>query len=485
MQLDESKTLRQEVSINKWRNNKGIGTLLLCPRFGKTRIGIEINNRIIQKNNNSKILILTPSEYIKRYWKSHFEKDIENTTILSADEFINKENLSDYYDLVIVDEVHKFLSEVRYEKLCILREKSRFWLQLLGITPPEKGKGMIENLAPIIDEITQQEAIKNNWIAPSIEYNLGLDFTKDDELKYIRYSNIIREHLEIFKNSHKRLKFNNIEIFKSDFDVIYGCYTGKKLPHAFIEGKVFREQLAKEMGWSLNLDLSTDYGRQRDLYWNPNKIYDNAKQFQFIVKQRNELMGNNDIKLKTIVDIVNKYNIPTIVFSESIDFVTKVADTLGSNAIAYHSNIESRPIWDFDNNDWFRYKSGEKKGEIKKFGKDSIKKETIEGMISGKYKYLITAKALDEGLTIPNLELVIIAFGSTNPIQQGQRSARGSTIDINNKFKQTKIFNLYFKDIITISDSGDIKFINSRDKQKLHERQTTKAIELINLDEIS
>jgi hypothetical protein len=82
-----------------------------------------------------------------------------------------------------------------------------------------------------------------------------------------------------------------------------------------------------------------------------------------------------------------------------------------------------------------------------KFGKtmtesvDKIKEETIQGMITGKYKYLVTAKALDEGLTIPNLELVIITFGSNNPIQQGQRSARGSTIDVLNDKKQTKIFN--------------------------------------------
>ena len=389
------------------------------------------------------------------------------------------------YDLAIIDEIHKFLTDTRYTYLLMLRDRVKFWLALIGIIPPEKERDMIVGLAPIIDEITAEEAVRNNWIAPSIQYNLKLEFTDVDKIKYIKYSHMIGETLDLFRGSHLKVKYDNRPIFESDFDLIYACYTGKKLPHGYIEGKLFREMIAKQMGWSIDLDLTTEYGKQRDKYWNPNNIYDRTKAFQSIIRNRNELISNNDVKLKAVIDIVTKYDVPTIIFNENIDFVTQIADSLGVNAIAYHSRIESRPIWDDINNDWVRYKSGDKAGEPKKFGKDTIKSETIQGMISGKYKYLVTAKALDEGLTIPNLELVIITSGSTNPIQQGQRSARGLTIDDNNPTKQTKIFNLYFDDILIKGDNEGITIIKSRDKQKLIDRQVETAIELLNLDEIS
>ncbi len=482
---DQSKTIRQEESIQKWRNAKGIGTLLLCPRFGKTKIGVTIINRIINKNDKSEIIVLTPSEYITNYWKSYFtDKQLldNKITIISIDTY-NKDR-SKYrkrYDLVVVDEIHKMLSEVRYACLNELHVMSKWWLNLLGIMPNDKGKIMIESFAPVIDEITVDEAMSNNWVSDSIEYNLALELSDDDKLRYIRFTNMISETIKLFDGVHNRVLYNNQKIFESDFDLIYACYTGKKVKHGYVEGIKFREMVASVMGWQSNLDLTIEYNDERNKYWNPNAIYERTKLFTTIVKQRNEILANNEIKLNCVVDIIKKYNSPTIVFNESIDFVTKIADSLGKDAIAYHSKIESRPIWDDENNDWFRYKDGAKKDQPKMFGSSKIKDETIKGIISGKYKYLITAKALDEGLTIPNLEIVIITAGSTNPIQQGQRIGRGCTIDNNNPNKQTKVFNLYFDDIIL----EDNKIIKSRDKTKLIERQGKNAIYLMDLNEIS
>lgn len=480
MQEDKSKTLRQEESIQKWRNAKGIGTLLLCPRFGKTRIGVTIVNRAITNNSNIKILILTPSDYITRLWKSQFNEDLD-ICIYSIDYYTKNFDKNRVFDLVIVDEIHKFLTDIRYNILLELKSRAKWWLSLLGLMPHEKNRDMIIAVAPVIDEITQEEAIYKGWISPFIEYNVKLELSDIDKTRYIKFTNIIKETLTIFDGVHNRIQINGVKVFDSDFDLIYACYSGKRLPHNFIEGRTFRLMTAEVMGWYPSIDITTDYGKQRNEYWNPNAIYERCKNFTGIIKFRNEILANNDIKLNAIKDLIDKYPIPTIIFNESIDFVTKIANILGKDAIAYHSKIESRPIWNEDINDWIRYKTGDKKGEPKVFGKDTIRDETIKGIISGKYKYLITAKALDEGLTIPNLEQVIITAGSTNPIQQGQRIGRGLTIDNNNSSKQTKIFNLYFDDIIL--DNNTI--IKSRDKTKLLERQSKNAIEITMFDEIS
>lgn len=479
---DVSKTLRQEESIQKWRKSGGNGTLLLCPRFGKTKIGCDIALRTVSKNNNSCVLIICPSDYIKQYWNKNINHpNVYTETINTIIDRYNKQHQLLTYDLVIVDEVHKCLSEVRYDILTKLRLSAHWWINLLGIEPHEKEKDMISSLAPIIDRITPKEAIEKKWIAPSIEYNFRLDLSEEDKIRYIKYSNYMFETLDLFKGIHNKVLYNNQKLFESDFDVVYACFTGKKIPHGFVEGSKFRDMVADVMGWSRDLDLDTEYGSQRNVYWNPNAIYDRCKAFTRIVRERNNILTDNDVKLNAVLDIIKHNPVPSIIFNESIDFVVKIADALGKDAIAYHSRIESRPIWDDKMEDWIRYKTGAKQGEPKKFSKDFIKTEFLEGIILGKYKYLICAKALDEGVTIPNLEQVIITAGSTNPIQQGQRSARGCTIDINNPNKQTKIINLYFDDIHL--ESG--KIIKSRDKAKLLERQTENVIDIISLDEIS
>ena len=46
----ESKTRRQDEGIEKWRLNKGIGTLNYVPRFGKTKVATKISSKLIDKS---------------------------------------------------------------------------------------------------------------------------------------------------------------------------------------------------------------------------------------------------------------------------------------------------------------------------------------------------------------------------------------------------------------------------------------------------
>jgi len=114
-----------------------------------------------------------------------------------------------------------------------------------------------------------------------------------------------------------------------------------------------------------------------------------------------------------------------------------------------------------------RYKGGKRAGEVKLFGKDVLRKSIIQNMKNGELLFLATARALDEGLDIPNLEMVITTAGTANPIQYTQRNARGKTVDIYNPDKVTKIINLYFDDFY--DEEGNLN--KSRDKTKLLYRQ--------------
>lgn len=81
----------------------------------------------------------------------------------------------------------------------------------------------------------------------------------------------------------------------------------------------------------------------------------------------------------------------------------------------------------------------------------------------GTFKYLVTAKALNEGVDILNPNT-----GYNNELVQQtfythlQRTARGKTIHHLNPNKVTKIINVYIKDF-----SYEDKIISSRDANKL------------------
>ena len=476
MQFDISRSIRQDKSVSLWRIAKGIGGIDACPRFGKTQIGLNIIDKMLNKHPNAAILIVTPSDIVSKIWEKH---NIDNKFVIQTSHALKRtiKDLEFYtYDLLIVDELHKFTSQADRYLLDLLSNISKFRLALSGSYPYNTPK--LINLFPVVDVITEDEAIKHKWITPFNEFNIGIKLLESEETRYTKYSDFITETMKLFKGKSKLIDTKGFYI-KSDFDYIMKCYTGFKIPGKYIPGSSLRTNLANIMGWRQDLPLNTKYNVQLNEYWNPNAIYERVKSFKNIVKYRNELINNNTNKLQAILEIIKYNDVPTIIFNESTIFVDIIAKALGDKAIAYHSNIESKPIIDEETGEFKKYKTG----KIIKYGAKRLKDIAIKGIESGKYKYLVTAKALDEGLDLPILEQVIITSGSVNPMQQQQRAARGKTYDYKNINKITNIFNLYIDDY---TDKFGVSHV-SRDKTKLELRQGKYEHEIFwlnNIDDI-
>ena len=166
-------------------------------------------------------------------------------------------------------------------------------------------------------------------------------------------------------------------------------------------------------------------------------------------------------------------------------------------AVAYHSNIKSRPLMNPKTNQFFRigekylgedgqilpkhiredgsYKSGisENTGKPKLFGLSYFKKDAIEGLREGKYSFISTASSLDKGMDIVDLEVAFITGGTCNSIQQTQRGGRVKRLAFNSDKGKALIFNVYVAD--------------TRDEYKLKERQKGSKHEikvLTDLDEL-
>lgn len=488
-----SKDTRGDIGLTAWSKNNGQGTLHYTMQFGKTYVGIKLIKTVYNKNPLAKVIVLVPNEIVKKNWNYYIAAHLNDTPalveVITFHRLINMVKTKELLDcsVLIIDEIHKIVTPEIY--ICVLKINQKFVLGLTGTYPTNiEDKKKIDAIAPVIDVITEQEAIANGWVAPFMEYNYMLEFTEEDKLQYYSLSKPINETLQLFYTSAKTLNtFFNFEIFKNDYEVIESCIRGVVFQANIyseqktrFEGYSIRAVLANVKGWDKNLNLSGELEQQINHYWSPEAIEHRCKEFLILVRNRNNLMIMHPLKLQAVTDIVQKFKKPTIVFNESTDFADLIAQSINRlqdddlTATVYHSYLNSRPLRD-ENGEYYRYKSGAKKGEIKLFGKDTLKAEAIEGFKRGHYKVISTAKALDVGLSVPNIEFVITTGGTTNPMTYQQRAARGKTIDIYNTEKCTIIVNVVFNDFIIRVDNEEIK-VKSRDMTKLLLRQEYKPL---------
>jgi len=480
--LDESKLKRQYESLMKWRNAGGVGTLNLVMRFGKTMVGLLAVNKMLEKNPKVDVCIAVPSVTVKDEWYNQIKTfTINDLTpfirVYTANQLLD-EDLKIDCDFLIIDEVHKFTSDKRLRILRRETVKSKYLMCLTGSMPGGDMKEKIIAYAPIIDTITEAEALRNNWISNFLEFNVPLQFPDNDKIEYRSYSTIIKDTLNKFKDMYKLFRYKDRSLmYDNDFNLIMSCYSGKATPYGYLTPDIVRAGIVGKQSW--NPDLAKE--------WSDEHIKQQAMKFNKAIAKRNDLLIHNIVKLNAVLTIFRHNPVSTICFNESTKFADVITDAINNNigrtAICYHSNIETAALIDPSTGQWITYgERSTRAGEIKKFGKDSLKKLAIEGMKIGTYTFLSTARALDEGLTLPNLGQVITTAGTANPMQYAQRNARGKTVDAYNPSKVTKIYNLYFDDFTILNDDGEPEFVKSRDKTKLYLRQDANKHDIVTID---
>jgi superfamily II DNA or RNA helicase len=456
-----TKNERQDITLQKIRDNNYNGIINLCVRFGKTRIGIKAQAEYLEKNPKAFSLVVTPSQTISAGWTK--EADLIKIPVHNV---VTANMLLTYgktvkIDLLIIDEAHKFTSTEWYN---IINKKLLKYDKILLLTATLPIGLTLEKLtkwASIIDTIDEEEAVKNSWISNFVQFNIPLNYTTPLRDRYIQLSDKIAAILSAVNGMYRNITFENTPIFDSDMDMIYsirrGKYLGKEL------GKIGGEDIVDAL--SIKYNLNKEY------------LYDIADSFIKAIDNRNSLMSNNEVKFDALLKIIKKERKPTIIFNSAIYFCEKVSDainSLGIKCVSIHTKTNSKFLTDHNTGELYTYKGGVKAGQPKIFGKARILEHTIASMSIGECEVISTVNKLNEGITIPE----IVTSGSLNPIQQIQREGRGK--NLGNPDKVTKIYNLYMEDIPT-----ETKLYHSRDKTKLLTRQTYSSnIKTINLVDI-
>jgi hypothetical protein len=477
-------------SIDKWAKRRGIGTISYDTSLDLFEPIKIVLLKYFAKNPNSKVIIVVANEQ---------RIDIWSTKLLSASELFSKigngllnfitidkiivDKFKGEVELLIFDQIDRFLEAERLEVVKQKYIKSKYILGVTNVAYPDNDKFNLYESCPIIDRVTKVDVITHGILDGAVEYNIGVNMLDNDLIYYNEINQYIKDTVELF----------------GDFDTIMRCYHGD--PNVGISADYYRQKLATEKGWETDMDLSNEYYKNLDRYYNPNSIYERAKAFTDVIKKRQILLSDNYAKINVIVNIIAKYKdskvliinkrapfakvvcnaINEVVESNNLKYdivsgtLFKPAEKLvgkGSMSdlvcVEYHPDVESRPLIDPSIGDYVRIKSGKDAGKTKMYGATSLNKIANERFNEGYHNVISSISSIPKEANF-EIDFIVITSPECNTFNQLQYRAA------NLKFKNNvKIINVFLN--------------NTKEKEKLKEKQslnTNKVIEIFDIKDLN
>lgn len=435
MDLQDSRYQRQLLGGEKWKANGGVGTLQYPTGVGKTFVAVNIIMKKMQEKDPTRnFVVVVPTVELKLQWEQHLEDaGINFYTVYVINTIIN-DGVEITCDLLVLDEIHRYASDKFKDVFQLVIYK-----YILGLTATlarmDQKHWFIANFCPVVDTITPEEARKNQWTSEYREYALGITLDTAAQQDYDKVNE----------------RFNHyFGKFDRDFNLMMECLSSSEACKKF----------AYQMGWT-NSNAQTHS-------WSPVKIRFYSFKANEAMQDRKRMLYNTTTKLQVVLDI-SKHLMrrKTIIFSESTDFADNVALSIGHQCKAYHSNLE--PI--------IETRRVLEKGQViekpKKISATLQKRRIVDSFKKGKLRIISTAKALDEGFDVPDIEVAIVASYTSNPTQKIQR--RGRAIrkwDFKSgKSKKALIIYLYIKNTQeevwlkkSLKDSHNITYVEHVDE---------------------
>lgn len=450
MKIDHKRLERQEEGVNKWFNSSKYGafkdmcgTLNYFTGVGKTFTAILIIKRLFRIFNNHNVVVLVPSDPLRVQWKKQLEKHLLKKDLIKINIFtphyIISNDLRITTHTLVVDELDAFYSEKFVNTINGNYIKYSNNLSLTATYEDNLGREkLIINTHPIIDKISEKEALEKGYISPYIEFNLAVELTKEEKELYDKYTKIISENINKFG--------------KKGIELAQKCLSGGKHKGIKKTNIQFVYGWAVHKGWHKNLNLENPVDIEINNLWNPHKVIGYAVKLMKAIKDRKNVLYNAEIKYEVIKNILSNYpNKKAIIFSQSTSFADNMNNVLninGQKSVVYHSNLVTELL------------PSEKTGKLIKFGKGRKKKAAIKAITSGKAMRLCTASSLDKGLDVPDLMIGITASGTSGFTQYQQRNGR--TKRLFGEDKLALLINLYVK------NSKEETWLSNRQSKTIH-----------------
>lgn len=460
MNLDPVRLARQETAFNRWRAGKevkgvvraALGLITAVTGFGKTYILVLAIKYMNERYPDRTAIVVVPSTKLSQDWvgywsveknkttgkeekiwiKGHLENfNLRNTQVFVVNTFVKYTKWE--CDLLGLDECHRYSNEdAQYFSTLLQITKFRFLLGMSATLSKRQEEFFLRYGIPIVDVIDEMEAQKYGYTAPSIIYNLGIALTEADKTYSAEIDAKFRSYFSKFSHEFDLVKACNgkkdklVSVRLKD-----GTNLGKKTPREWIEA----------IGRTHGYDGTVGHP------YSPQNVARNAAQCMFCIRERKNKWQNAPQKLDLAVKIIQKFPVQTIAFSETAEFADKLVEKLPEIAVAFHTKLKTigvkgTEIVESEN----RMESADLKEQgyivLGKTRRKALALKLFEDKTSP-VRVMSTVRAMDEGVDIPSIEMVLMLAYSSVARQDTQRKGRGARIDYENLGKKTLVINLY------------------------------------------
>lgn len=423
--------------IDKWRSNKGRGTVY-CPKaFSYATLIAEVIKRFVDKRPDASIFIVVRLFDLRGNIINELNRlNVNHTRITCLSQNYIRIGYKYNYDLSI------FVDVTDYSIISHLTERSKFAMNIIcnnKVIPPEE-LSKLYNILPVVGREIGVEQVRNAIIcSPVEEHRIGAMLSSDDKAEYDKQCAYITNTMVIIGD------IKNIDRIKNG---------DKQLG---LSGAEVRDKIARANGWSESLDMSVEFNKQIDNAYNPSLLLEKACTVYDIMKKRRDLVTDNAAKLPEILRIVNE-NIDKkiLIISKRGEFAAAITKYLNDNGVKcadYHDCINKAIAVD-DDGVPILVKSGKHKGEPKIIGAQAISSANLRRYESGNINVLSTKNSAVNGL-----ELSCDIWILTSPLCDDIKTIKSRFTELHFTTNPNIIYNIYCNG--TIEDTAISKIHSS------------------------
>lgn len=447
--LDPTKTKRQEEIVEAWIANNGCGTIRAVTGFGKSRAMLMGTKRCHNSPNaktNRDVTAIVPHNKLHTDWQERFaETEWKNipSQVYTIQTLIRRFNEGNPLktSILLPDEIHRYTSE-QFGRLFGIVDYDFIFGGTATLDPEDPKYDIVREKCPVIDTVDLKEARKNGWVSDFNIYNLGIELTGNERRKYKAMTD----------------KFNNyFSTFGWDFDLAKKCVN---------DDAALRDH-ANFLGWDLKA------------------VKVHGIQLFKIIQKRKKFLYGLPSKRQVAKQIIDRFSDRIfITFSQSTDFAEKLAEEVGDEAVAYHSNLSTLIVEKEDKNSvvakakkidgktryededgnlytWKQIKKAYPNKDLTRLGKKRRRQRAIKKFEDGRYKIRVvsTAKALDEGVDFPDVNASIVASGTSKTRQSIQRLGRMIRAKEGKNAFQVELY---------VKDTQDEKWLRKRQQESIN-----------------
>lgn len=368
----------------KWgKDNRGKGTVHCVKPMEYQRLIVIVLQKMMNKNPKLKVFIAVDGyETRKTILDSLRANEIDTTNIIILSETYINARFKYTYDLFICVGLERYSLYVN----CVACT-SDFHLFIItkGVIKAEHLSEIYSKFPAVNAEINTKETTAINLSSPVEENRIGCIFSLADKEEYDKYTEFVTHCFNIF----------------GDFDNINKARIGDNT--IGMSAAEFRNKIARDNGWSDELDMTSSFDKSIDECYNPNLLLDKANLCYEIIRKRSNLCTDNEEKLHIILDIVRSNpDKKFIIISKRGEYAARVTQYLIENGIEcgdFHDSIEPQVLVD-NNGIPVLHKSGANKGKPRIIKSRAISSLNMKRFQDGSIKVLSIKNASSDELQI-------------------------------------------------------------------------------------